>query len=138
MTTIDFKLVEDLQLQLIDDLCSDEDLSPVEMLKFAKILVSNYKKAKRILKSKVEVDGDWESVLELTKNSLSSLIKSFVDLSYDTDLSGAFKVQFLGVMSEIQFLDYEDETKFKVEEISSLEDALDYSLYEDLLNGVKS
>ena len=132
MRKIDYELISELQLSFIQTLLN-EDLEPMEVLKFASVLISNYKKAKRILVSKVEVDGDWEKVLELTMEGLSLIVEKVVDLSYSMeDITPALCIQVLSTLSEIQFLDYRDETTFKDDDSSS-EEKINLNLYKEFM-----
>lgn len=132
MKKIDYELISELQLSFIQTLLN-EDLEPMEVLKFASVLISNYKKAKRILVSKVEVDGDWEKVLELTMEGLSLIVEKVVDLSYSMeDITPALCIQVLSTLSEIQFLDYRDETTFKDDDSSS-EEKINLNLYKEFM-----
>ena len=50
---MDFGKISDLQLRYIEGLDGSE-LLPADKIKFGRVLISNYKKAKQILKSRVD------------------------------------------------------------------------------------
>ncbi len=128
---MDYKKIAKLQIAFMTDLEATA-LTPNDKIKFGRTLISNYKKAKQIMKSKVQVEGDWEAVLEVCKVGLEKLVTDIEKDLYHTDeISASFVIGYVELLSQIQFLNFTDETQHKFVD-SSWESEIDMSLFEDI------
>ena len=127
---MDFGKISDLQLKYIEGLdCSE--LSPVDKVKFGRVLISNYKKAKQILKSRVDLAGDWDTILVVAKQGLDAIVESIKsDVFHEDDIKPGTKIAYVELLMNIQFLDFEDEVYYKHVE-GGLEEEVDLNLFDD-------
>ena len=127
---MDFKRISELQLTFIESL-DGRALSPIDKIKFGRILISNYKKAKQIIKSRLELEGDWETVLVVAKQGIEKIVESLEgDLYHEDDVKPSTMISYVELLTSIQYLDFEDEVYYK-HVTGGLEDEIDLDAFDD-------
>lgn len=130
MAVIDFDKISQLQVKYMEEVVH-KSLNLGEKLKFGRSLIANYKKAKQILKSKAKIQGDWQTILEVSKEGIANLIENMETDTYHCDeIPAKVLIEYVDFLSAVQFLDFEDELHYKYVG-KSLEEEVDLSLFGD-------
>ncbi len=127
---MDLVKITKLQLKLMSEI-DISGLKPIDKVKYGKILISNFKKSKEIVKSGTDHSLYWEDILKMSQKGLEDLVDCLENMIMieDEELTDTIIISYSDILTQIKYLEFQDDTNYGTYD----ENKIDFSKYGDLI-----